>query len=305
MSSGQQQFHPGPTRPEIGAAMNIQPQNGASKSSRLEYRLEQADAVRVPGYCTASWGDIGSSFDDLFIDIDQLSRLEAQSLDGVLAPYGVRTVLDCACGTGIQAVGLAALGYVVSASDVSRKMVSVTKQKASSCGLSLDVRLADFRSLKPWRGKCFDATINCGNSLAVLSSPEHILSSLVAMRLATRAGGTVVVGVRDYSVPRDAGQTILPRRMRLVDGGPEWILDLRLFGARSVRVVNAFLGIKNGRWHLRQFPKAYLYLPAEEVVGLMQQSGLVGVQALDLVTLEPYAGGEWYLAVGEVPERTL
>jgi len=80
---------------------------------------------------------MGSRFDELFDNVDRLTRLEALSLDGILRPNSVKTILDCACGTGIQAIGLAQKGYKVSASDISRKMVRILKRKATNKGLKI------------------------------------------------------------------------------------------------------------------------------------------------------------------------
>jgi 2-polyprenyl-3-methyl-5-hydroxy-6-metoxy-1,4-benzoquinol methylase len=79
----------------------------------------------------ASFGDLAGDFDNLFSDVDRLSELEASSLDAIFRKIGVTRVLDCACGTGIQALGLARLGYVVAASDISSRMLDVLRAKAS------------------------------------------------------------------------------------------------------------------------------------------------------------------------------
>ncbi len=44
---------------------------------------------------------------------------------------GVRTVLDFACGTGAQSIGLARMGYLVTAADISGKMLEIAQKKAA------------------------------------------------------------------------------------------------------------------------------------------------------------------------------
>ena len=55
---------------------------------------------------------------------DWNSSLERQAtaLDGIIKEFwgtGVKTILDLACGIGTQTIGLAQLGYHVTASDLS------------------------------------------------------------------------------------------------------------------------------------------------------------------------------------------
>jgi ubiquinone/menaquinone biosynthesis C-methylase UbiE len=58
----------------------------------------------------------------IYADWDASVKRQASQLDAVIRELWegrVRTVLDAACGTGTQAIGLAELGYQVTASDIS------------------------------------------------------------------------------------------------------------------------------------------------------------------------------------------
>src|SRR5574341_1075623 len=98
-----------------------------------------------------------------------------------------------------------------------------------------------------------------------------------------------------HPILRDAGETIFPRKTRIIDGDPEWIFDIRLFGSRRVKVINFFLRITNGRWRIRTFVKSYLYLSANELSSQMRKY-FPHVRILDYKGLHPYTEGEWYLA---------
>jgi SAM-dependent methyltransferase len=56
------------------------------------------------------------------------------------------TVLDCACGIGTQAIGLAMRGYAVHATDLSPAAVARAAREAESFGVSLTCGVADFRA---------------------------------------------------------------------------------------------------------------------------------------------------------------
>jgi len=272
---------------------------GQSTSLSYLHDFGLLDMVPLPGSCQASFGDIADSFDQLFQDFDEIVRLEAESLNRILSVRKAHTVLDCACGTGMQALGLAQLGYAVSASDISTKCLEILRVNAEKRGVTIDTKRADFRTLRPWLGTRFDAVIACGNSLPLVEQLEEIDQTLTSMRRVLKSGGCAIVSVRDYGILRDAQETELPRLFRLCNGNPEWVMDLRLFGAKRVRVVTVFIRAVAGRWRLRTFVKSYLYLSAEDLRKKMERAGFSRVQLLDLSALNAYTGGEWCLAVGE------
>ena len=66
---------------------------------------------------------LASHYDKLFLDWDAATREQAVILDRLFQANGFgrsACILDCACGIGTQAIGLAAIGYTVTASDFSQ-----------------------------------------------------------------------------------------------------------------------------------------------------------------------------------------
>ena len=153
--------------------------------------------------------------------------------------------------------------------------------------------------ISSWQGRHFDAVVAGGNSLPLVGQPEEIDQSLRSMRHVLKPGGCAIISIRDYGILRDAQEHQLPRRFRMLNGNPEWVMDLRLFGTERVRVVTLFISAVAGRWRLRTFVKSYLYLSAKDLKMKMEQAGFSRVQLLDLSASNPYRGGEWCLAVGE------
>ncbi|NCB37689.1 MAG: class I SAM-dependent methyltransferase [Erysipelotrichia bacterium] len=56
-------------------------------------------------------------------------------LDDLFRINGVKSILDFACGTGAQSIGLAKLGYDVTAADLNRQMLNIAIQKAKNIEL--------------------------------------------------------------------------------------------------------------------------------------------------------------------------
>ena len=78
------------------------------------------------------YDNMASQYDKLFLDWQATTREQAVILDRIFSAYGFdrgARVLDCACGIGTQAIGLAALGYPVTASDLSEGELAEAREK--------------------------------------------------------------------------------------------------------------------------------------------------------------------------------
>src|SRR4051794_19467030 len=73
-------------------------------------------------------------------------------------------VLDCACGIGSQAIGLALRGYRVRGSDLSPAAIKRAAVEAGRLGVQLELSVADFRDLGSISGE-FDVVLCCDNAL--------------------------------------------------------------------------------------------------------------------------------------------
>ncbi|MGK5632632.1 class I SAM-dependent methyltransferase [Streptomyces sp. URMC 123] len=110
-------------------------------------------------------------------------------------------VLDCACGIGTQALGLAAAGHRVTGTDLSPVAVARAAREAAARGLSLRTAAADMRRL-PFRPGSFDAVVCADNALAHLLTAEDAHTALTGMRRALRPGGLLLLSLRPYETAR-------------------------------------------------------------------------------------------------------
>ena len=141
-------------------------------------------------------------------------------LQAALGP-GAKDVLDCSCGIGTQALGLAMQGHRVHGTDISERAVERARREASKFGLAATFGIADFRDLGSIPGT-FDALISCDNSIPHLQADSEVRQSIASMRTKLRAGGLVMVSIRDYDRwIVDRPPTALPT---LVQGPPRRLL---------------------------------------------------------------------------------
>jgi len=54
----------------------------------------------------------------------------------LLEKHNARSVLDCACGTGLQVIGLKKTGFVVTGSDLSGEMLAVARSNLEREGIN-------------------------------------------------------------------------------------------------------------------------------------------------------------------------
>lgn len=263
----------------------------------------RVDKVPLPWPADASYDDLAADFELLLDDVATLIDAEGAALDRLIGgPRSRPRVLDCTCGTGIQALGLAARGYRVAGSDVSPTMVERARRRAVERGLEVELRTTDVRRLpETWGRERFDVVLSSGHSIPLLADSARIAAAVRGMAAVARPGGLVVVGGRDYRVCRDRGEVVLGRSLMLsgedgdVTPRPEWAFDLRLFGSAGVRVLHVFAAAAADGWQVRSFLKESVYLSAAEVVQLMTECGLRDPLAHDVAGGLPYDGGEWFL----------
>jgi len=87
-------------------------------------------------------------------------------------------ILDCACGIGTQAIGIAQRGHTVVAADLSKAAVRRAAREARKLGLDMEFHVADMRDLSALARSDFDAVLVADNSLPHLLSDEDLRRAL-------------------------------------------------------------------------------------------------------------------------------
>ena len=121
------------------------------------------------------------------------------------APMGGR-VLDCACGTGTLAVGLAGLGLEVVAADASPQMVRRTEDLSAVHGRPMNALVARWDELPQCLpAATFDLVFCVGNSLGHAEGRAARLSALSAMEQMLAPTGRLVLHSRNWELVRALG----------------------------------------------------------------------------------------------------
>lgn len=118
---------------------------------------------------------------------------------------GSARILDCAAGTGQLAVGLAACGFHVVATDASAAMITRTRALAASHGVKVDAVTCSWEELPDQEFEPFDAVLCVGNSLAHAIGRAGRQTALAAMAAVLGDDGLLVVTSRNWEKVRAHG----------------------------------------------------------------------------------------------------
>ena len=113
------------------------------------------------------YDNMAPQYEKLFADWQAATEEQAVILDRLFKGEGVdktARILDCACGIGTQSIGLASLGYSVTASDISRAEIEEAKRRAESRNVKIRFEQGDFCALKEVFKEQFDIVIAMDNA---------------------------------------------------------------------------------------------------------------------------------------------
>jgi 2-polyprenyl-3-methyl-5-hydroxy-6-metoxy-1,4-benzoquinol methylase len=222
----------------------------------------------------------------IFADWAASIRRHAESLDRLIQDAGLGTsrgaisVLDCTCGIGTQAIGLAERGYRVHATDLSIEAVRRAEAEARRFGVSVTFGVADVRKLRDHVAETFDVVLSCDNALPHLPADADLQLAAEQIFAAVRPGGLFIATIRDYDrILMEKPHSELPRVIDGPDGRRivfqvwDWQDDGRTY------VTNLFIVCQAGNeWQTSHFATTYRAIRRDELSAVLQQAGFSDVR---------------------------
>ncbi|MBQ8076288.1 MAG: class I SAM-dependent methyltransferase [Oscillospiraceae bacterium] len=147
------------------------------------------------------YDSMASQYDKLFLDWQATTEEQAAILDRIFQEAGFdRTarVLDCACGIGTQAIGLAKRNYSVTASDISEGELKEARERAKNNHVTIRFENADFRALSETLSEQFDIVIAMDNALPHMLTSEDLGAAVDSIVGRLKPNGIFVGSIRDY-----------------------------------------------------------------------------------------------------------
>ena len=147
------------------------------------------------------YNNLATQYDKLFLDWQSTTHEQAVILNKLFADNGydnTARILDCACGIGTQSIGLAALGYQVTASDISDAEIAEAKERAAKNNVKIRFEHADFCALSETFLEKFDIVIAMDNALPHMLSESALEAAIKSIINQIATGGMFVASIRDY-----------------------------------------------------------------------------------------------------------
>lgn len=107
--------------------------------------------------------------------------------------HDVKSVLDCACGTGDDLIMAHSLGLQVFGSDISEAMLTQARRKLSNYQVDIPLHCVDFRELPQHYEVRFDVVLCLTTSLPQILEEHEIMRALKSMREALEPNGFLVL----------------------------------------------------------------------------------------------------------------
>lgn len=238
------------------------------------------------------YDEIATLYHLVYPDWNAAIAQQAAALDAIIRQRvgpPPRSILDVSCGIGTQALGLAALGHAVTASDLSSAAVERARLEAAQRNLTIDFTVADMRRCAEVHGSGFDVVLSADNSIPHLLGDDAIRVAFGNFYQCIRPRGITILGVRDYLTEKRSSPQLVPYGFRS-DGRDRYlVVQTRDWDGDFYDVAMYF--IREGRGStpatVISGSSRYYAVPIDRLVSLLEEQSFIEIERLDGVMHGP------------------
>jgi len=242
------------------------------------------------------YDDLAPFYHLIYPDWENSINQQASILDSLIHEYfrnRIRSILDISCGIGTQCLGLAKLGYDITASDISKAEIERAKHEAELRELSIHFSISDMRETFKHHAKQFDLVISCDNSIPHLLTDEDIVSTFQQCYQCTTPGGGLIISVRDYEKENTKEQTHKLYGIR-EEQGVRYIIFQTWEFHNKIYDLNMYFIEDSGNdiCKTRIFRSQYYAIGIPKLINFISQAGFENIQRLDNRFFQPVIIGK-------------
>lgn len=233
---------------------------------------------------TSLYDELAPYYHLIYEDWEAAMERQGRALQSILGRLFARwhpgqelRILDAAAGIGTQTLPLAAAGHQMVGRDLSAAAVARLRSEARARELEIDLGVADMRVVDEALEGRFDVVMAFDNAVPHLVDDDDIVAAFTAWARLLKAGGSVLISVRDYDAVERGVDADVPYGEREFDGrryrlGQHWAW-------RDDEVYDATLTVEEeveGEWLTRVEGTApYRALSLKRISELMRAGGLL------------------------------
>lgn len=221
------------------------------------------------------YDNMASQYDKLFLDWQATTQEQAAILNEIFTSNGFdksAKLLDCACGIGTQAIGLASLGFDVTASDISIGELDEAKERAKKNKVNIRFECADFCSLSNSFSEKFDIIICMDNALPHMLSSVALEAAIKSIVSQVANGGIFVASIRDYDTLLEDKPLYSPPYIHKTDKGQRVSFQTWEWSGELYKLTQ-FIIEDEESLHISKFDCEYRATRREELTKLLIQYG--------------------------------
>ncbi|MER6978784.1 class I SAM-dependent methyltransferase [Streptomyces carpinensis] len=223
------------------------------------------------------YDDLADDYHLIYADWDAGIRRQGEALHALIGQDRT-AVLDCSCGIGTQAIGLALRGHRVIGTDLSPRAAARAAREAAQRDVTLRTAAADMRRL-PFPDARFDAVVCADNSLPHLLTEQDVHAALAEMRRVLRPGGLLMVSTRAYDDLLRSRPASAPPQVHRYAGDGERTVTFQLWhwheDGEHYDLEHFQLLPAAGEWRVRVRRTVSWALGRDRLAGLVAEAGFV------------------------------
>jgi len=226
------------------------------------------------------YDNLATQYDKLFLDWQATTHEQALILEKIFQEKGFdrsAAILDCACGIGTQAIGLAALGYNVTASDISVGELDEARERAKKNNVNIRFERADFCALSDTFDEKFDIVIVMDNALPHMLTCDALRKAIDSITGQIRPGGIFIASIRDYDALLNTKPPYSPPYIHKTDKGQRVSFQTWDWTGDNYRLIQYIIDDEESL-EISRLECEYRTIRRDELTRLLEDTGCIEVE---------------------------
>lgn len=217
----------------------------------------------------------------IYADWNRSIQWHSTILDRLIRAYTAGPpldLLDCSCGIGTQAIGLAGKNYTVHATDISPAAVERATREAAHQNVTLTTGVADMRSLDRQVAGTFDVVISCDNAIPHLLTDDDLTQAIRSIRAKVRDDGMILFSIRDYDHLLMNKPTATTPQVFDDDTGRRIVFQAWDWDDTRYTLTMFILREMGGEWRTDTYSTAYRAVQRAELSAILTEVGFTDIR---------------------------